>query len=191
MRALVATGLPTVDQPLTLGDAQLWLNVDSDLDSRLVDSCVRAACVRFESLTGRAVSPRGWQLTLSQWENEIQLDRSPLVSIEAVKYYPAAGGAQATVDPTLYYAPPNIYPAVLALQPTSTWPDAADRLDAIQIDFTAGAVDDMILQALRWDAKTMYDQRNDVVIGNIVNQLPENRGYQSIVTLYRVGGVIA
>src|SRR5574343_1982186 len=67
-------------------------------DTALVTSLGAVAREFVEEQTGRALVTQTWKVTKSGWPCErLVLERTPLVSVTAVKYCPADGSAQATL----------------------------------------------------------------------------------------------
>lgn len=195
-------------EPVTLAEAQAFLNVDSDADSDLIESLITTARQRVEDFTGRALISQTWKLVQSDWpcskaynyarantwaERTIELHRSPLISVQSVKYYPASGAAQATLSAATYTALTGPTPGLIVLASTESWPDLYDRPDAVEVNFTAGYADaDSIPKPLRHAVllllADLYELRSTQVVGNIVNELPT---VKALLESYRVGGWVA
>jgi len=103
--------------------------------------------------------------------NVIYLDRSPLLSVDSVKYYDSSE-TLVTMDPSLYYVLLKGEPGAMVLKATSSWPDVFDRPDAVQITFTAGhgtvstSVPAVLRSAVLLFVKHLYDNRDAFTIGN-------------------------
>lgn len=130
--------------------------------------------------------------TLRRDLNVIYLERSPLISVDAVKYYDATETLQ-TLSSANYYALTNCQPGAVALKSTASWPDLYDRPDAVQIQFTAGhgtiasSVPQTLRQAVLFLVKHYYDNRDAFVIGNgSALELPF--GVKHMLESKRVGG---
>jgi uncharacterized phiE125 gp8 family phage protein len=92
-----------------------------------------------EGFTGRAFMLSAWRVVSDGWcGGVLTLDRSPLVAVSAVKYWPESG-AQVTLDPGEYLVITSTEPG--RVQITGDLPALAARADAVQIEFTAGATD--------------------------------------------------
>jgi hypothetical protein len=126
----------------------------------------------------------------------LTLDRSPLISVSSVKYYPASGGAQVTLTQGTDYAvstvatPGRITPAVNA-----SWPALAARPDAVQIVFVAGygaaetAVPAMLRLAVLALTNHFYDQRAIITETRSVEAIPHT--LDAILAQFRVRGQLA
>ena len=129
----------------------------------------------------------------SEW-NAVTLDRTPLASVASVLYYPADGGAQATMSSSLYQVVTGGEPGRILPTLGNAWPSLADRPDAVQIQFTAGygataaSVPALLRLAICSLTAWFYEQRQPVNLGNIVNQLPH--ALDAILLKYRVRGMI-
>ena len=125
----------------------------------------------------------------------IELDRTPLVSVTSVKYYPADGGAQATLSASEYTVDVASEPGRIVLNETASWPELASRPDAVEILFTAGygSARTDVPAELRLAVNSLtawfYTQRLPANVGNIVNQLPH--ALDAIIKKYRVRGMVS
>jgi uncharacterized phiE125 gp8 family phage protein len=196
-------------EPVTLAEAQAFLRVDSDDDAALIETLITTARQVVEDFTGRALISQEWQLVVSEWpsycsalrqimsveqQRTIVLDRSPLISVETLKYYPASGAAQATLSSTTYHVMTGPTPGLVILKSTEDWPDIFDRPDAVEVNFTAGYADaDAVPKPLRQCVllllSHLYENRGAINIGNIVNELPFSLKF--LLEAQRVGGHIA
>jgi len=127
--------------------------------------------------------------------NVIYLDRSPLASIDAVKYYDPTE-TQITWDASNYYTLTNVYPGALALRPTSGWPDLYDRPDCVQISFTSGygatsaSVPANLKAAVLILTKNYYDGGREMVdVAQATKEIP--LGVRHIMESRRVDGWIS
>lgn len=170
----------------------------------LVTSLAAVAREFVEEQTGRAMLSQTWKLNRDKWPcaskadgNRIYLERTPLATVTSVKYWPADGGAQATLSTSVY----NVInggsnsPGFVELKEGQSWPDLACRSDAIEIIFTAGValaanVKKQVSHAVLLLTKHFYDNGQDPVnIGNIVNDVPFT--LRDLISSQRVGGWIA
>lgn len=195
MKSLVPVTAPT-EEPVTLAEAKEALRVDSDDDATRIEELVAIAREYVENFTGRALISQTWKLTLSEWPDcrVITLDRSPFASVESIKYYPASGAEQATLSEATYRAPTGRTPGIIELKASEVWPDVDDRLDAIEINFTAGAASAALVpKTLKKCVYALvahwYENETPVVIGNIQNELPHH--ITSMLMSNRVGGWVA
>jgi hypothetical protein len=130
--------------------------------------------------------------------NVIYLDRSPLISVDAVQYYDATETMQ-TLASSNYYALTAQLPGAMALKTAASWPDLFDRPDAVQISFTAGhgttaaTVPANLRIAVMMLAKHYYRSATDddhvVDVAAAVNEIPF--GVRDILTSRRVEGWVS
>lgn len=153
MNITVVTPADTL--PCTIDLALRHLKVLSD-DVDLLDFYCRAAMAAVEEYTGRIFVLTTFKATLADWPDTtrsiginrpspafkrlegIDLPRSPLVSIESVKYWPDGGGAQVTWAAANYAADVTALPGRLVFADDVNLPSVATRPDAIEIEFIAG-----------------------------------------------------
>lgn len=195
-KTLVRTAGPA-SEPVTLDQALSWCRVSSDsTDTTDVSALIASARAEIENLTGLVLLAQTFRLVMSDWPagGEITLDRAPVSAVASVKYYPAGGGAQATLSNTKYRVLTDASPGVITLNANEDWPDLDDRPDAVEVLFTAGhgsaaAIDPEVLFALRQLVTHGYDIRGRVITGTIVNAIPA--GVDSILERHRIGGWMA
>ncbi len=199
MRSLVRIVSPT-EEPINAEEAMAFLRVDDADEAPLIESLISVARQMVEDFTGRSLVEQQWKLTASEWPDEchdgdeIALERTPLVSVESVKYYPASGASQATLSSDNYHVLTGPTPGLIVLSSDESWPDLYDRPDAVEVRFTAGASDvadipPMCLHAVRLAVSHLYENRGAINIGNIVNELPMSLKY--MLESQRVGGWVA
>ena len=109
----------------------------------------------------------------------IILDKSPLITVDTVKYYDSATETLTTFSAANYYALTTPEPGAVALKPTASWPDLYDRPDAVQINFTAGygttaaSVPANLRMAVMILAKHYYDGGRELVdVKQAVSEIP-------------------
>jgi len=172
------------------------MRIDTDAEDALIDALVSVAREYIEDFTGRSLLTQTWRLRLDCWPDvtRIALERTPLATVTHVKYYPADGGAQATLTAgTHYRVNTDAEPGFIELIDGQYWPDLATRSDAVEIVFTAGAasassIPHGLMQALRLRVAELYEIRTTTNIGNIVNELPR---FRNLLESKRVGGWVA
>lgn len=182
-------------EPITLAQAQSWLRVDSSDDADEITALISAAREMVENATGRALLPQTWKLTRNDWpENDrIELPVSPLTAVSTVKYYPADGGAQATLDSSTYHVIAGREPGFVAIKDGESWPNLAVRPDAVEVTFTCGFADSAsvpatLIHAVRLVLVHLYEQRAPST-GGSVNEMPYS--LRHLLESQRVGGWIA
>lgn len=107
----------------------------------------------------------------------IRLPRGPVIAITSVKYYDAAAAYQ-TLSPSLYEVDVTAPVAIVAPAISTPWPVTQVRLNAVEVRYTAGfgpAASDVpgdIVAALKLIVGHLYENREAIGVGNMVNELP-------------------
>lgn len=127
-------------EPLTTAEAKAHLAVTSSDDDVYIDSLVVAARESLEVRTRRAFITQTYTLTRPTFgADHVLLPRPPLQSVTSVEYYPADGGALTPlVDGTDYRVDTAGRIGRVELVEGQSWPDLADRHDAVKIVYVAG-----------------------------------------------------
>jgi uncharacterized phiE125 gp8 family phage protein len=143
---------------------------------------ITATRERAELATQRALITQTWDLVLDEFpcDGFIEIPKPPLVSITHVKYRDTAGTLQ-TWPSTNYIveapAGPRARRGRVALAFGVTWPAAYGQAGDVQVRFVCGygaasAVPQLIRSAMLADLATLYKQREQVITGTIVAELP-------------------
>lgn len=171
---------PPAELPVTLEEAKLAATEDgSAYDTHFENIWIPAATLEAESrMGGRAIITQTWRLTLDCFPRMINITRSPLIEVLSVKYIDLDGVLQ-TVNPADYAIQKGgldglIYPAY-----EKCWPLTRNEPGAVRIEFTAGYGDaaDVPASIKNWilmAVATWYRQREGIVTGTIVSQLPRD-----------------
>ena len=181
MLSTVATRVtqPSVE-PVSLADAKLHLRVTQAAEDDLIQSLIISARNVIEEELGLSLITTTWQQKLQQFPfhpNRIYLDRAPVVAITSITYVDSANATQ-TLDSSRYITGLSHRPAWVMPQYADIWPDARGYNDDVTVTFTAGfgtSADDVpasIKQAMLLLIGTMYENRESVITGTIVNELP-------------------
>lgn len=131
---------PTAE-PLSLDEAVRHLQLAVGNDNSYITSLIQVARDVSENATGRALMASTWVAACHSWpcNSIMSLTVSPVSAISSVKYYADGDTALTTLDPSNYSLATTISPAVVIFDEDFDAPDLADRPDAIQVTFTAGA----------------------------------------------------
>lgn len=181
-------------EPLSLADAKSFCDITSSSRDADITAFIAAARDDIEEYTGLALIEQTWVLRLDAWlDRVITLDRSPLISVDGVKFYPADGGAQVTVSSGEYRAGVGCRPGFIQFLDTFGYPALADRFDAVEITFSAGhssaaAIDPSIIHALKLTVREFFDRPETIITGTIVAEVPRLR---QLLDSKRVGGIVA
>lgn len=184
-------------EPVTLAEARGWLNItagDTTYDTELT-LLIKAMRRYAENLTGRAFMHRSLQLLLPEWPADyipgmyasvIELPRPPLVSVQTIQYRDDDGVLQ-TLASDQYVTHPYREPAIVVPEWQVTWPSVRWLVDAVQVNYIAGypvsgspsdeaaqqaAVPESVKLWMHARMATLFEQREQIIIGTIVNDLP-------------------
>ena len=125
-------------EPLTLVEAKLHCKVDANDDDALITALIVAARRLAEQQTGCALVTQSWRQTFDAFPAAaIALERPPLASVQTVKYYDTDGTLQ-TLGSGAYTVHTSGQLGLVAPAYGTTWPATRDRLEAVEITFTAG-----------------------------------------------------
>jgi len=102
-----------------------------------VEQAVRTYTAEAEFETQRALINQTWRLTVDKFSPALKLERPPLVSVAHVKYLDTNGQWQ-TIDPQDYEADSVSEPGYIVPAPRKAWPPTADRINAVEVQYTAG-----------------------------------------------------
>ena len=126
----------------------------------------------------------------------VTLDRTPLVSVDSVKIWPADGSAQITLVPgTDYNVDTESTPGFIIPTPGNVWAPVYLRPDAITVNFTSGygpapANVPASLRLAVWAiASHWYDNRAIITETRSVEDVPHT--LTDLLTKWRVRGMIA
>lgn len=136
---------PPGAEPVSVSDARSWLRVVHEEEDALITSLIAAARERVEALTGRALIARGLCETLDDWprartdgrSGAVRLPAPPLISVEAVRIYGAAGAPELWSADEYQVDTRSDPGRIIPLAPFSL-PRPGRRAAGIEIDFTAG-----------------------------------------------------
>ena len=180
-------------EPVSVAEAKAHMYVTITADDVLIGSLISAAREHIENLMNRAFIEQTWELTMENFPGGnavVDLPRSPLISIESVKYFDA-GGNDVTMPPADYQVDAASEPARIAPAVGSSWPSVeTEKLGGVRIRFKAGhgaLADDVpqrIKQAINLLVAHWYENREASVTGTIQAQV--EMALKSIVSAERV-----
>ena len=174
-------------EPITLAEAKLYLRVDDTTEDALITAIITAARRKFENDTYHYLMPQTWELYLNQNEinaEQISINKSDITAISSVKYYDQSN-TQQTLSTNDYQTAIQGRPYSIQL---TTVPQVYNRLEAMVIRFTLGytnaaAVPEDIKTAIKTLIGTLYENRQTIVTGTQVNEVPDT--YKFIMENYR------
>ena len=198
MNLILQTG--PASEPITLAQAKTFLRIDTGAeDSLLQDVLIPQARQYAENWMRRALLEQTWDLFLDAvgdgaLSSKIELPRPPLFVPESgtgvsVTWFDEDGTATA-VDAGDYVVIADGEPGLVVLKSGESWPtDAVRDYRSYRIRFTAGyasaaAIPRPIIGGVHRVLASLYDHREDLVIGTIVAELPLDA--QALLAPYRV-----
>jgi uncharacterized phiE125 gp8 family phage protein len=188
--------------PVTLAEAKLHLRVDITADDALITSLITAATLDAEHISGRALMPQKWLLTLdsfvkptAQWGmyvpavQSIDLPRPPVTGVDSIKYVDAVTGTLTTVNPTVYQvAMASDYTAKIVPAYGQSWPSPRAQPESVQILFSTGYADatkvpEPIKTWIKLKVGALYENRELVAVDTRIAmvQMP----FDSLLDRYR------
>lgn len=191
--ALELVTAASATEPLTIDEVKLQVKLptgevdhpENPLISGILIPAVRQRC---EQATRRQMRYVTYDLKLDAFpvESFIEIPRPPLLAVTYVKYLDEAGVLQTLTANTDYVvsAPTGERPkrGRVALAADAVWPATLQQADAVTIRFTCGygytsgpAVPPILKVAMLQDAATLYADRENVVKGASVAELPGGR----------------
>lgn len=169
-------------EPITTADAKDWLYVDTSDHDSLIDNCIKAARIYIEGRTRRALVAQTWDYTLKEFpyaDDEIRLPLQPVTAVSYVHYVDSTGSTVSYADTST--SPETAYWTLITDRPYAvvipnynrTWPATRDHGNAVTVRFTAGysTIPEDILQTLRLLVAHSYENREPVIIGQVVTKV--------------------
>lgn len=181
-----ATLSNNTDSTMTINIADAALGVDAPTVNTTADPILlqklTAVRERGELATLRAFMPQTWDLLLDGPPacGYIEVPKPPLQTVSYIHYLDAAGVSQTwAASNYVVQAPagPRARRGRIALSPTGSWPTTNGQMGAITVRFVCGyasaaAVPALLKSAMLLDLATLYAQRENVITGTIVAELP-------------------
>lgn len=180
---------PTTD-PVTLVEAKSHCRVDIDDDDGLLAGYILTARQHLETETRRAFATQTWDLTIDeQWpatrvngcyRNRIVLPRPPVQSVTSISYIDGAGATQVLAANQYKLAKADTGEWFIDPAYGVAWPTIRREMAAVTIRFVAGygngvgqePFPEPLRQAMLLLIGSWYENREAIVIGTIVNELP-------------------
>ena len=185
---------PPAQEPLAVADLVVFGRTGGATEeAATVAALIAVARDAVENFTGRALLLSGWRMVADEWgDGVLVIDRAPLAAVSAVKYYAEGATTLTTLSSADYLVIAGTEPG--RVQITADLPALADRADAVQVEFTAGAASPELIpptlrHAVRLLALHFHELRTPVNVGNIVNEIP--LGLRHLLESQRLGGWVA
>lgn len=185
-------------EPVTLSEAKAHLRVDHTEEDALISALIQASRIYCEQFTARAFITQTWELVLDTFPtSEIQIPLPPLQSVTSVKY-DGGDGVEVTLATDQYEVDtvnqPGWIVPVTTGWPTSVW----EGINSVRVRYVAGYdpgtdspidlaanVPQSLKAAMLLYIGQLYDQREDIVVGTVVNRVPTG-GIEHLLRQFRV-----
>jgi uncharacterized phiE125 gp8 family phage protein len=180
---------PPAIEPVLLDDAKAHLRIDADDDDALLVAAITAARVHVETLTRRCLIEQTWRVYLDQWPRRriVSLGPAPLISVESVTVYDAAG-TPVVVDTEDYEVDAVSVPGRILL--SAAVPVATRQVNGIEIEVVAGYgassvdVPGPLRQAIMMLVAHWYEHRG-VAGHDRAGEIPP-LGFEALIAPYRI-----
>ena len=165
---------PPAVEPVTLADVQAQTVVAPNADDALLLIAISAVRAHGEALTRRSWAPQTIEVVLDGFPyGKIELPNGPVTSITSVSYL-AADGTETVLDTALYDIDIDSLVASVAPIYGTSWPETANKPNAVRVRYEAGWKDVDFPPALKQWMLVMiasfYAQRENHVVGFSVGQ---------------------
>jgi uncharacterized phiE125 gp8 family phage protein len=161
MRVRIIASVANAVQPVTLAEARAQARVDCDAEDGLLGLLISVATQAATDRLQRALVPTRYRLTLDSFPDAIELLMPPIMSVESVKYIDISGDQQ-TLDPQDYFLDSVSEPGYLVPAAGRTWPATQDRINAVEVEYTAGYPDSAIPTPIKqWILLALGDMYNN------------------------------
>ena len=199
MRPQYSITLQPASEPISYDSASDHLRVDSAQDIAYIEGLISVAREYVESVTGRATVETSFKLVCNSWQSLFQtgensltylipIFRTPLISVESVKYYAPDASSLTTMSESDYRVITTTEPGMI--QVTGEIPSVEDRPDAIQIEFTAGHesatdIPATLCHATKMLVAHLYENRLPVAFASC-NEIPYTM--RALIENNKIGG---
>lgn len=172
-------------EPVSLAEAKLHLKIETadTADDTLVTYLIKAAREQAEEYTRRSFIETTWERRMDTFFDDgqdgiILLKKNPVKSITSIKYLDVDGVEQ-TIASTYYNLLTGDEPMGVEPAYNYSWPAHREDAQRVRVQFKAGyaTVPSSIKAALLLIIGHLYENREDVVVGRQVNQLPSGSRY--------------
>ena len=162
---------------ISLAEAKTFLRIDSDYDddNTYITSLINVATGVVEEFTRRRLVTQTFNIFYDEFPSFIDLQIGDVASVTHIKYYDTDNSLQ-TLHPSNYDVDTKIRPGRIYQSETGDFPNTYERPNAVEVEFIVGGtssdVPAPIVQAIYIIVGRYYENRQDVVMGTQVNELP-------------------
>jgi len=167
---------PASTYPVSLTEAKLHLKVDITTDDTLITNLIVAATQVSEEYTNRFFINTVVNQTCSDFKELSELFKSKVSAVTHIKYYDSDNAQQIWASSN-YVVNKEYEPCQINLVVDGSFPNIADRIDAIECRYTVGYgtasdVPDVIKQAILLTLGNWYENRMSVITGRTTTEMP-------------------
>lgn len=162
---------------ISLSEAKAFLRIDSDYDddNTYITSLINVATQVVEEFTRRRLMTQTYNLFYDEFPPYIDLQVGDVASVTHIKYYDADNTLQ-TLATDQYDVDTKVRPGRIYESEDGDFPNTYERPNAVEVEFivggTASEVPEPIKMAMYLIIGRYYENRQDVVMGTQVNELP-------------------
>ena len=163
--AVELTETAPVVEPVTLAEAKDYARIDGSAEDTLITSLIKMARLHCESFIGKSLVPKTVTVTSFTYPYQFQMPYGPLLTEGNISKCVTLD--QNNVETNLNFeVNTGLYPKLFILGGAQSY--------KFKLVYTAGftTVPDDIKLAIKMLVNTLYERREDVVIGSIVDSFP-------------------
>ena len=172
---------------VTLVTAKLHLRVDHTTDDTLITTLITVAKKMVEHYTNRVLISTTYNMYLPALYSQIAIPKAPVTALSSIKYYDSTN-TQQTLSSSYYDVDLNAEFPIIKTAYNYTYPNTYDRAQAVDVQFIAGwtqaTIPQPLAQAILLIIGHLYENRQNVVVGRQVNELPQ--GAEMLCNAYKI-----
>lgn len=180
--------VPGALQPVNLTEAKTHLRVDGTDEDALIEVYIMVATQAAADRLQRTLVPTRYRLTVDVFPAALVLIMPPVATVESVKYLDATG-TQQTLDPQDYLLDSVSEPGYLVPAVGRAWPATQDRINAIEVEYTAGYAAGLVPTPVKqWILLALGDLYEQRARSADKPEVPRNFA-DGLLDAYRIWGV--
>lgn len=164
---------------LTANEVKDHTYIDTNLQDNVVQRQINAASRLVEIWSRRQLMQATFDVKFPKFpcDGKLPLPRFPVASVSSVTYYSADNSSTTMASSDYNLVAPTDSVGYVELLPNRNWPTSVSRSDAVTVRFIAGStsttgVPDTLKQAICMTCADWFRERQNTVMGTIVNELP-------------------
>ena len=162
---------------ISLSEAKAFLRIDSDYDddNTYITSLINVATQVVEEFTRRRLMTQTYKIFYDEFPPYIDLQVGDVASVSGIKYFDESN-TQVTLHSSNYDVDTKVRPGRIYESEDGDFPNTYERPNAVEVEFIVGGtssdVPAPIVQAIYIIVGRYYENRQDVVLGTQVQELP-------------------